>query len=138
MLPVDLFPQFGLGVLVYDLLRRPPSRVPEDHYRGRGIIDACVHSGTRRSDWLYGAIIAGELRDLSDHLRHAWCGSHRMTDGSARLAPVRILGLIGLFSYSLYLDALHFRRDPRISYFTSFIRAADPMCNWLRPSSLRW
>ncbi|HEX4793821.1 MAG TPA: acyltransferase [Humisphaera sp.] len=100
--PLDLFPQFGLGVLVYDLLRRPPSRALKLTAAAVGaFMLAFIAAHNRPIGYMEQSSRGSFAICLLFAASLLWLAPHDRT--LARLAPVRVLGLIGLFSYSLYL-----------------------------------
>jgi len=100
--PLDLFPQFGLGVLVYDLLRRTPSAALKV-MAASVVAFMLTFIATRNAP--IGYMGQSSRVSFAICLLFAaflvWLAPHDRA--LARLAPVRALGMIGLFSYSLYL-----------------------------------
>ena len=106
--PFDLWPQFGLGVLAYDLLNHPGRAVP----RGVAVV---VMAQVLAFAILYSR--AGPAT-VFEHWRHSSLPSRvvfalliwavllalrRHDDALSRLRPVRALAWVGRFSYTLYL-----------------------------------
>lgn len=99
--PISLWPQFGLGILVYQILTQPERR----HSRwllvasGLLIVFYSVREGI------------GGFRPESDPLRFLFClafallllSAFRLDQILSRSWPARLLSWIGTFSYSLYL-----------------------------------
>ena len=100
--PLDLWPQFGIGVLVYDLVRQPRQRRAWLWLLGCAtlllvyVVRFDVPAGpehessrlTFAAALIFGLLLLA-LRPIDERL--------------SRLFPVRILASVGLFSYSLYL-----------------------------------
>ena len=103
--PLDMWAQFGLGILVYDLLANPQQNAP----KAWAVVIAAQIAG------LIGAHrIAGIIAPQSNELTYAvslgiaallWF-LHRYDACLSATKPARLLAATGLFSYSLYL--IHF------------------------------
>jgi len=101
--PWDRWPQFGLGVLVYQVLSQPKRR--DLH----AVFLACAAPLTvwasRQSHGVLLALVTNEAQSL-------FCLPFaallvllfRWDDALTRLRPIRLLSWVGLFSYSLYLS----------------------------------
>ena len=100
--PWNLWPQFGLGVLVYQILAQPERKGPKIVFAVCGVLI------------VYGAICypeAGDVDGLSGGFQSLFYLGFavvllllfRWDSRLAQLGPVRALAGIGLFSYSLYL-----------------------------------
>ncbi len=100
--PWDLWPQFGLGALVYQVLAQPERRSPRTAFLLCGtlvVCDAVRHGRVGSTDGISGGFqglftlaFAGALLLLfrwDDWLTGRW--------------PVRLFSSVGIFSYSLYL-----------------------------------
>lgn len=100
--PFDLWPMFGLGVLLFHVRLAPAMRLPRALFGAAAVL--AVVDGARHWDvgWfgattpaielgfaLAFALLLYALRDLDDR--------------ASRWAPVRLLAWAGVFSYSLYL-----------------------------------
>ena len=103
--PLDLWPQFGLGVIVYDVLKHPQQARPKWWLAAAGL-----------SIGVFAA-----LRDLPMSVQHEpsrltfavtlgfallLLALYRFDDALSRILVVRGLIGVGLFSYSLYLTHL--------------------------------
>jgi exopolysaccharide production protein ExoZ len=117
--PLDLWPQFGLGVAVYAVLEFPAERAPKVWAAINGalclalVISRDYHVGLMGSPGrvTFAFSLAFALAILL--LR-------RYDAGLGRLRPVRALSLVGLFSYSLYLT--HYFSIGVISQATKIFR----------------
>lgn len=99
--PLNLWPQFGLGVLVYQLLAQPGRRGPRWLFviSSLLIVVFAVRQGM------------GGFSPAADSLRLLFClafallllGLFRWDRLLAGLWPARLLSWVGMFSYSLYL-----------------------------------
>ena len=102
--PLNLYPQFGLGILVYAMLAHPASKSTKAY-----LIMSLLLMG------IYGALGS---RDLGGG-KWTRCQSfmalgfallllvlYRFDARLTKLIPVRILSWVGIFSYSLYLTHL--------------------------------
>ncbi len=100
--PWNLWPQFGLGALVYQMLAQPQRRAPQFVFVLCGTL---VGLYTLR----YGC--GGNAEDVSDGLRFLFSLGFaavllwlfRWDDRLARSGAARLFSWVGLFSYSLYL-----------------------------------
>ena len=100
--PIDLWPQFGLGIVVYDLLQGRRGSLSTALIGG---IVALTLAVCLRPDMPVGTMLT------SARLTYAVCLGfaallligYRWDDAAARLLPVKALAEVGLFSYSLYL-----------------------------------
>jgi exopolysaccharide production protein ExoZ len=100
--PWDLWPEFGLGILVYDWLTNSKQLTPKVFAGVFGmllLIFVSVHSfpigsmqEPSRITFLFSLMFAALLVPL-----------YRYDEHLSRLLPIRLLAGIGLFSYSLYL-----------------------------------
>jgi len=107
--PFDLWPQFGLGILVYDLLSRPKSKAPKYWC-------ACIFG-------LFAAniIVIHTMSFAPTHLTTSVVSTFSVAFAVVLLAlyphdtkivnfpPIRTLTKIGAFSYSLYLTHENWR-----------------------------
>lgn len=102
LFPFDLWPQFGLGVLVYDWLRHEGQQRPRLWAIG---IAALLLAFVMRWDFLIGSVAESSRLTFSWTLifAAALLGLHRLDLRLARVPAIRGLSAIGLFSYSLYL-----------------------------------
>lgn len=102
LFPFDLWPQFGLGVLVYDWLRHSNQQRPRLWAAG---IAGLMLAFAMRWDFLIGTL--GEPSRLTFSFAlifaAALLGLHRLDLRLAQMPVIRGLSTIGLFSYSLYL-----------------------------------
>ena len=100
--PVDLWPQFGLGVIIYDLVRHPDEKRPRLWLL---TVSALLLAFTLRhalptspaqetSRLAFGVALAFSFLIL-------WL--HRFDEALSRWKPIQALSWVGLFSYSLYL-----------------------------------
>ena len=100
--PLDLWPQFGIGVLVYDLVRQPGRLRTRLWLLGCAalllvnVVRFDVPSGPEHesSRLTFAAALVFGLLLLA---------LHPFDERLSRLVPVRILAGVGVFSYSLYL-----------------------------------
>ncbi len=100
--PFDLWPQFGLGIIVYDLLQAARNRLSTGLMALAAALTVAV---CIKADMPVGAM------NTSAHLTYLvclgfalllWLG-YRWDETVSKWLPVRILSKVGLFSYSLYL-----------------------------------
>ena len=100
--PLDLWPQFGLGVLVYQTLGQPGRRTPKLAFALCAALALAYAFQQRGAVWADGLTVGGEaLFTLA--FASALLLLFRWDGRLARLRPVRLLAGVGLFSYSLYL-----------------------------------
>ena len=100
--PWNLWPQFGLGVLVYQILAHPGQKTPQVLF---GLCGALVGVGVVRfSEFGSADGLPGWFQSLF-YLGFAGLllALFRWDVRLARSGPVRLLSKVGLFSYSLYL-----------------------------------
>ena len=100
--PFDYWPQFGLGVLVYDLIRHPAQASTKVVFAAAALLALAFaflhrsgigyHGVGGRTPFLLGLAFAVMLLAL-----------HRFDERLSRWIAFRWLGWVGLFSYSLYL-----------------------------------
>ena len=100
--PLDMWPQFGLGILAYDWLRHPDQKRPRVWAAASALLllaftllrDVPIGTlgQTSRSTFLVSLIFAGMLVLF-----------YRYDGAFTRNRVVRVIGEVGLFSYSLYL-----------------------------------
>ncbi len=102
LFPFDLWPQFGLGVLVYDWLRHEGQLRPRLWAVG---IAALLLTFVVRWDFLIGSFAESSRLTFAFALvfAAALLGLHRVDLRLARVPVIRGLSTLGLFSYSLYL-----------------------------------
>ena len=100
--PLDLWPQFGLGALVYDVLKHPYQARPKLWLLAAGLAALAF--------LLSRSLVMGPLAEPSRLTFGFTLGFallilflYRHDDALGRLLPVRWLVGVGLFSYSLYL-----------------------------------
>lgn len=100
--PFDLWPQFGMGVLIYDLLQNRRERTPKIW---AGLIGLLTLAFVVQRDYLIGAWPGSSRQTFAVSLAFAvaLCGLHRYDNILIRKAPIRWMGALGVFSYSLYL-----------------------------------
>ena len=100
--PWGLWPQFGLGALVYQILAQPGRRGPQAAFVLCGVLvicDAVRHGGVGTIDG-----ISGGFQDLFTLIFAAMLLLlFRWDAWLTGRWPVRMLSWVGLFSYSLYL-----------------------------------
>ena len=100
--PWNLWPQFGLGALVYQVLAQPGRRVPLVTFlfcAALVICNAWRHGGVGSTDG-----ISGEFQSLFTLVfAVALLLLFRWDDVLVRRWPVRLFSWVGMFSYSLYL-----------------------------------
>ena len=100
--PWNLWPQFGLGVLVYQVLAQPDRKMPKVLF---GLCGALVVAGAARfssfgsSDGLSGGFQALFTLGFASALLLLFRFDRMLSE----MKPVRLLAKVGLFSYSLYL-----------------------------------
>ena len=100
--PFDLWPEFGLGILAFDVLTHPNNRGPKVWLAGAGLL-FLVFALTRN----YDIGLMGE----SSRLTFLFCllftvviiGLYKYESRLRQSVPIKLLSAIGLFSYSLYL-----------------------------------
>ena len=127
--PLDLWPQFGLGVVVYDLVRHPREGRPRLWLLA---VTALFLTFAVRSDLPSGPT------DVSSRLTFAVTLAfgllllllHRFDAALSRLKAVQVFSWVGLFSYSLYLvhmlvigianQIVHLARMPERLHLVSF------------------
>ena len=100
--PWNLWPQFGLGALVYQMLAQPGRTGPRWFFLLCGLLvgaDALRHPALGSVDGLSGAVQAVFTLGFAGVLLLLF----RWDGVLAKLRPVRALSWVGLFSYSLYL-----------------------------------
>ena len=100
--PLDLWPQFGFGVLVYDLVRHPRQRRPRLWLAGCAALlaAALLHPGLPSgAEPMPVRLTFGTALGFALIL---W-GLHGADRRFSSLPPVRLLASVGVFSYSLYL-----------------------------------
>ena len=100
--PLELWPQFGLGVLVYQALSQPHRRSPKVVFALCAVLTLAYAFQQRGAVWADGLTVGGEALFTLVFaslllLLFRWDGL------LTRLRPVRLLAGVGLFSYSLYL-----------------------------------
>lgn len=103
--PLDLWPQFGLGVIVYDVLRHPHQARPKWWLLAVGLA---------MSAFILSRDLAMSLQNEPSRLTFAFTLGfallllflYRYDDALSRVLLVRGLVAVGLFSYSLYLTHL--------------------------------
>ena len=102
LFPFDLWPQFGLGVLVYDWLKHAGQPRPR---LWAIVIAVLMLSFAVRWDFFIGAVAESSRLTFSWALIFATVllGLHRLDLRLAQVTVIRGLSTIGLFSYSLYL-----------------------------------
>lgn len=100
--PFDLWPAFGFGVVVFDIVTHPRSRVP--WYWLGGIVGATLAFAAWRD------IAVGPFGHSSRLILLFSLGAamvllvlHRYDEAWSRRRPVQAIASVGLFSYSLYL-----------------------------------
>lgn len=102
MYPFDLWPQFGLGILAYDVLKHPESQKPKTWLAAASLLLlglAGVHNDSIgmmgepiRQSFLFCFFFTGAIVML-----------HRYDEHVRQILPIRLLSTVGSFSYSLYL-----------------------------------
>ena len=100
--PWNLWPQFGLGVLVYQILAQPARTGPKIVFALCGallVAEAVRHPEVGSVDGLSGGFQSLFYLSFASVLLLLF----RWDSQLARLGPVRALSGVGLFSYSLYL-----------------------------------
>ncbi len=103
--PLDLWPQFGLGVVVYDVLKHPHQARPKWWLLAVGLT---------MSAFILSRDLAMSLQNEPSRLTFAFTLGfallllflYRYDDALSRVLAVRGLIAVGLFSYSLYLTHL--------------------------------
>lgn len=100
--PFDLWPQFGLGILAYDLLSHPKSLKPKIWLIIAGalvVIFAALHRDNigmmgepSRPSYLFCLFFTVVIVLL-----------HKYDEKMHKIIPIQLLSLIGILSYSLYL-----------------------------------
>jgi len=100
--PLDMWPQFGLGILLYDCLKHPGQLRPRAWAAGIALL-VLVFVG--RWDIPIGTL--GEPGRLTYSVALAFAAAlfwlHRFDTLLAKNAVIKVFSTIGLFSYSLYL-----------------------------------
>ena len=102
LFPWNLWPQFGLGALVYQCLAQPGRRFPRLLFGlcgGLTVVFAVRFPAFGATDGLSGALQALFTLGFAGLLLVGF----QWDDALAKLRPVRALAGVGLFSYSLYL-----------------------------------
>jgi len=102
LFPFDLWPQFGLGVLVYDWLKHEGQPRPRLWAVGIAVLMLLFAA---RWDLLIGTVAEPSRLTFAFALvfAAALVGLHRLDLRLAKMPVIRGLSTIGLFSYSLYL-----------------------------------
>ncbi len=103
--PLDLWPQFGMGIVVYDLLRHPHQARPKWWLLAVGLATAA---------FVLSRDLAMSLQHEPSRLTFAFTFGfgllllylYRHDAALSRMLLVRGLAAVGLFSYSLYLTHL--------------------------------
>lgn len=103
--PLDLWPQFGLGIIVYDILKHPHQARPKWWLLAVGLA---------MSAFVFSRDLAMSLQNEPSRLTFAFTLSfallllflYRYDDALSRVLLVRGFIAVGLFSYSLYLTHL--------------------------------
>ena len=100
--PFDLWPQFGMGIAVYDILQGLRRRLSTAMIGG---VSALTLLLCLKSDMPVGAMNASAHLTYGICLGFALllCLGYRWDGVLSRLLLVRLLAFVGLFSYSLYL-----------------------------------
>lgn len=121
--PLDLWPQFGLGVVVYDWLSHPRQRAPKLWAIAIGI-----------QTLLLAALDTGTLGAMQQPARPACLVSlafaalllvlYRCDVRLNRSPPIQWLSAVGLFSYSLYLT--HTLTLRAVNQVSGFLHLTDP------------
>ncbi len=100
--PWNLWPQFGLGILVYQILAQPERKIPKALFGVCGalaVLEAVRFSEFGSVDGLPGWFQSLFYLGFAGLLLLLF----RWDTTIARLGPVRLLSKVGVFSYSLYL-----------------------------------
>ncbi len=100
--PWDLWPQFGLGAIVYQVLAQPGRRVPQAAFllcAALVVCNALRHSGIGSTDGISGGFQGFFILGFAVALLLLF----RWDDAFVRRWPVRLFSWVGIFSYSLYL-----------------------------------
>ncbi len=103
--PLDHWPQFGVGVLLYDLLRNPHERRAQITalVLGAGVAIAAIAHPTLGYGGIDKPPISVQLATSLLTGLIIW-GTYRYDREILKFAPVRWLASVGVFSYSLYLS----------------------------------
>jgi peptidoglycan/LPS O-acetylase OafA/YrhL len=100
--PLGLWPQFGLGVLVYDMLSRPGERAPR--LWAAAIFLLLTVFVLTRDTYLPDAFAPSRLTFATTGIFAGFLLlAYRYDSRWSELRFVRLLGVVGLYSYSLYL-----------------------------------
>ena len=100
--PWNLWPQFGLGALVYQVLAQPGRRVPQVVFLACAALAVCNalrNGGVGSTDGISGGFQGLFTLAFATALLLLF----RWDDVLVRRWPVRLFAWVGIFSYSLYL-----------------------------------
>lgn len=103
--PLDLWPQFGFGILVYDLLTQPVGRIARASWAWAGAMAALTAAFILRYNMGVGYMLQDSRIAFGLALLTAvlLLVLHRYDERASATKTGRALAFIGLFSYSLYL-----------------------------------
>lgn len=103
--PLDLWPQLGLGALVFDVLRHPHQARPKRWLLAAGL-ETLLFLATRSLTLSVQREPSRPTFALSLAFSLLLLLLYRYDDALSRVSVVRVFSTIGLFSYSLYLTHL--------------------------------